>query len=70
MTERVEAVFDCQSNDGEVHLECTYDSEKWKAFTESTPYGEITMVLDEDAPARDFFEPGATYRVTFERVDE
>lgn len=74
MSRKVEARFQCQetvSEDSEdVKLTAVTDGEVWPTFTKYTPWGEITMGIESDAPASDFFEEGATYKVTFEKVEE
>lgn len=74
MSRKVAAIFDCREvpsdRSDSVSLEATYDAEEWQEFTEATPWGHIEMGLSPDAPARDFFHRGATYRVTFEEVED
>jgi len=49
-------------------LHATADEEDWEAFTDATPSGHIEMSVTEGYPAAEFFEPGETYKVTFEKV--
>jgi hypothetical protein len=53
---------------GDVSLRAvTGQDEHYKEFFQWTPYGTCTLgILNQSAYAQ--FEPGATYRVTFEKV--
>lgn len=69
----VVAMMKCDSKSdsqaGDVRLSCVADVDgEYADFFEATPYGECQLgILNEKALEQ--FEPGAAYRVTFERVD-
>lgn len=41
-----------------------------KDFTDITPYGELKINIQSDAPAGNFFEPNKHYYLTFEAAPE
>lgn len=45
------------------------DGEQWVQHFRYTPYGDARLGL-LNVPAAEAFEPGALYRVTFERIEE
>ena len=40
------------------------------SHTDATPSGTMQMYIAPGYPAADKFQPGGTYRLTFERVDQ
>jgi len=47
---------------------CTTDGGDGKDFTKYTPWGNIEMGIDSDAPAAEFFEEGELYYIEFVKV--
>lgn len=39
-------------------------------FAKATPYGELKMNIDSDAPASNFFIPANDYYLVFEEVEK
>lgn len=72
---KVRAKFVCYSvtdfgKQKSVKLAAIYGKEGENAdFTKATPFGEITMSIDNDTPASDFFKPMENYYLDFEKVD-
>lgn len=68
----VKAKFRCQSvtdfgKTKQVHLNAIYGYTGENAdFTKVTPWGEVKMNIDSDAPASNYFKPQSDYYLTFE----
>jgi len=77
-TNTVEARFVCfektenESGSHTVKLRAVTDDDgdDWSEFTDATPSGTMQMYIAPGYPAADKFQPGGTYRLTFERVDQ
>jgi len=41
-----------------------------KTFSKATPSGNLDMVIDKDALAYDYFEPGKSYYLTIDEAPE
>ena len=74
---RVQAIMIIDSCERSKHGDNIYvqghapsENEVWEDFTSVTPSGGFSLNIDGDAPAADFFEEGAAYRVFFEKVEE
>lgn len=67
----IRAKFTCnwvQKNEGSVtaHLHAVYSTEGENAdFAKATPGGNLSINIDNDTPASDFFEQGKDYYLTF-----
>lgn len=68
----VKAKFRCQSvtefpNQKQVHLSAIYGTTGENAdFTKVTPWGELKINIESDAPAGNYFTPGKDYYLNFE----
>lgn len=47
----------------------TNGSEENKSFAKYTPSGSLSISIDSDAPAADFFKPGKSYYLEFEETE-
>lgn len=72
--EKVKAKFRCQSvtdfgNQKQANFTAIYGNTGENAdFTKVTPYGELKINIESDAPASTFFEPQQDYYLTFEKA--
>lgn len=48
----------------------TQNADIIREFTKATPSGTIEICMDNESSASEFFEPGKTYRLTFEVIEE
>lgn len=58
-------------SDNRLHMSCVYDPElkaEDRSFMEATPWGELTMGIDNPRALTEF-EVGKTYYVDFTKVD-
>lgn len=64
---KVESVKEFDFGSKEAHLRAVYsDGEpENNQFAEATPNGEITIMVDQNAEAKDFLQPGQFYYVDF-----
>jgi hypothetical protein len=52
-------------------LQAVYGKEGENAdFAKATPSGSLTIAIDKDTKAADFFEPQKSYWLVFEKVEE
>jgi len=76
--ERVRAKFSVDSVDKNPEYDyktlkmsaCTNDGGDGKDFTKYTPWGNIEMGIDVDAPASEFFEEGELYYIEFVKIEK
>ena len=74
--EKVRAKFSCNSivNHGhvkEAHLSAVYSEEGENAdFAKATPSGQLSISIDIDTPASEFFQPQKEYYLEFTEVEE
>ena len=55
----------------EVKLNAVYGTEgENKDFTKATPSGSLSINIDKNVPASDFFKPGDSYYLSFEKVQK
>jgi hypothetical protein len=72
---KVRAKFVCQAvtafiTHKQASFSAIYGKEGENAdFTKVTPWGELKMNIDNDAPASQAFEPGKSYYLTFESAE-
>lgn len=71
--DKVKAKFTCSSvipNSGgstTAHFYAVYGNEgENKDYSTATPSGNLSITIDADAPAKDFFQQGKNYYLTFE----
>lgn len=73
-TMTVRAKFKCNSvtdfgNQKQISFNAVYGTSGENAsFTKYTPYGELKINIDSDAPAADFFKPQKEYYLNFEEA--
>lgn len=72
---KVKAKFTCSSiidtnyNQVIVNMYAVYSNEGENAdFVKATPCGNMSMHIDKDAPASNFFKQGESYYLFFEKV--
>lgn len=74
MGDRIKAKFVCNSitDNGwnkSANLTAVYGKEGENSdFAKATPSGNLTISIDKDTPASDFFEPQSSYYLYFEPV--
>ena len=70
----VKAKFKCDSvlnyqNSKEAHLSAVYGSEGENAdFAKATPYGNLSILIENEVKASSFFIPGNSYYLTFNEI--
>lgn len=53
-----------------VHFHAVYGTEGENAsYSKATPCGNLSMTIDNDTPAADYFEQGKSYYLTFEKAE-
>lgn len=63
------AVIPTYGNSVTAHFNAVYSTTgENKDFTNATPCGNISMVINNDVPASDFFIQGKNYYITFKEV--
>ncbi|RKT01114.1 hypothetical protein [Chryseobacterium defluvii] len=71
----VKAKFKCESvtkfeQGKEVKLHAVYGtSEENKQFSKYTPYGQLSIKIDNETEASDYFEPGQEYYLEFSKAE-
>lgn len=72
----VQAKFECNSivpgnGTNTTHFSAVYgNGEANKEWAYATPYGQITMGINTEMPASEYFKRGKKYKVTFEEIEE
>lgn len=72
---KVQAKFTCnsiieQGNYKTVNLNAVYSNGKGNEdFAKATPAGSLSMSIDKDVPASDYFKQGKDYFLTFEEAE-
>lgn len=78
MSQKVRAKFVCNSvnpdaigNQKEVKMSAVYGKGgENEDFTKITPVGELRILIQNDAPAANFFKPTKSYYLTFDEAQE
>ena len=72
----VKAKFRCNNvvdygTQKQANLSAVYstDTKENADFTKATPYGELKINIDSEVAASEFFKPGETYFLTFEKTE-